>query len=419
MQNSRRTLGLAAVIALILAVTLPPSGEGARTAAITSCLVCGTRGMADAILNVVLFVPFGIAAAATLRSGPRAVAGGALFSALIEIAQLGISGRDPSLGDLLFNTLGALGGVMVFQAAPRWIRPGRAAAERLSLSAAAVVVALFVLTGWLLQPDLPESMYFGQWTPELGHLETYDGTVLEAAVGDVRVPAASSWPGPLLREALSGGAPISVRATAGGQPPALASIFSIYDLERREVVLLGADRGDLVFRYRTRAARLRLDQPDVRASGAQRRLRPGEEFRAAASRAAPRLHLRLDGHDLGELGFTLGSGWGVLLYPEALPPWLKGLARIGWVALLMLPVGYWQRRGAWSALAAGMVPAALLVVPHLFGLLPTPPAELIGATVGWGVGAWLARLAWTMGSGNPPGAERRAAPRRLAGTHIA
>jgi len=39
------------------------------------------------------------------------------------------------------------------------------------------------------------------------------------------------------------------------------------------------------------------------------------------------------------LGFTVGSGWALLMYPETLPAWLKALLSLAWV------VAVWVRAG--------------------------------------------------------------------------
>ena len=83
--------------------------------------------------NIALFLPLGIAMALANRAPRRAHLLAASLSRTVELAQLWIPGRDPSLSDLICNTLGAgLGGGMV-RLARRWGGPGVQAASRLSL----------------------------------------------------------------------------------------------------------------------------------------------------------------------------------------------------------------------------------------------------------------------------------------------
>ena len=101
----RVVFALIAIIALIAAATLLPGEPTVSTPSI--CLICGDRGVADALLNLTLFAPFG-AVLAFVRVRPwRIVLAGFALSALVELFQLYIPGRDPSFGDFVFNAAGA------------------------------------------------------------------------------------------------------------------------------------------------------------------------------------------------------------------------------------------------------------------------------------------------------------------------
>jgi hypothetical protein len=89
------------------------------------------------------------------------------------------------------------------------------------------------------------------------------------------------------------------------------------------------------------------------------------------------------------LGFTIGRGWGLLFYSELIPSWLRGVLDVAWLVGLMLPVGFWVRRGWESAVAVGVILLAVLAVPRATVLLPTPPLELLGVALGFGAGLVL------------------------------
>jgi hypothetical protein len=55
--------------------------------------------------------------------------------------------------------------------------------------------------------------------------------------------------------------------------------------------------------------------------------------------------------------------------------------------VLVIPAGLWTRKRPESLLAAGILVAGLFVLPGSSGLLPTPPAQLLGAGAGWLLGA--------------------------------
>ena len=147
---SVRVLALLAALAVVLVATLRPLEGGPY--AITWCLACGERGGADAIRNLLLFVPLGMALAAAMRGGWSAVAACAALSLGIEIAQLAIPGRDPSAGDLVFNTLGGAMGIALVRGARAWQRPDEQAAGLLSIAWGAMVWAVVVGTAFLLAP---------------------------------------------------------------------------------------------------------------------------------------------------------------------------------------------------------------------------------------------------------------------------
>src|SRR2546423_15044685 len=112
-QVRRVGVGLATVaVAAILVLTLAPDSD--RPLGEHFCLICGTFGGVDAVLNVLLFMPLGLGLAVAGTSPRRAIVSMAVLSALIELAQLlVVPGRDATIGDLLTNSIGgALGFVL-------------------------------------------------------------------------------------------------------------------------------------------------------------------------------------------------------------------------------------------------------------------------------------------------------------------
>lgn len=175
--RARGRSALWASLLLILLATLPPSQwietEGRPE----------SKRIADILLNVTLFAPLGATLGHRGRSATAALLVGALLSGAIEIAQLGVPGRVTSLEDVLSNTVGTIAGWVLCRTAPVWVRPGPKAAGWLSLAAASMASTVLGLTGLLLGPSFPSTRYFGEWTPEFGHLRVYHGQVLEASLG--------------------------------------------------------------------------------------------------------------------------------------------------------------------------------------------------------------------------------------------
>ena len=383
--------GLRAIVGVILVATLAPAGATATSP--FGCVLCGEFGLADAIKNVILFMPLGIAL--TLHGMPngRAIMIGVLLSAGIEALQVSvIPGRDASLGDLFTNTAGTAVGIALARTAPRWLAPRDRMRGQLSLVAALGAVLLMGLTGFLLQPSFPHTRYYGQWTPDLGHIEWYRGQVLDASVGGIQTPSWRLNASDSVRALLGRGAEIHVVALAGPPVPALGPLFSIYDHLRREIVLIGPDRDDLVFRFRARAADLRLDQPDLRFRGVMGPIVSGDSLEVTVVGAPNGYCLSLNGAQRC-LGPTLGSGWALLQYVEHFPAWLmQGLDGL-WLAALLLPFGFWARLSAASAIGGLALVLGLALLPGVVELLPTAAHEWLGAFAGTMAGWTLGRTA--------------------------
>jgi len=384
---------LVASVAAILAATLSPIA-GEEPERWFGCVVCGERGTADVLVNVLLFLPFGAALAAAGMPLRRAMLGCALLSAGVEFAQLYIPGRDPSLGDIVFNTVGSGLGAILVATAPFWLLPARPWSSQLSRAAAVAAAALCYLTGWLLAPALPQRHYFALWTPNIADLEWYRGRVWDAAIGEIHLPAGPVANAAVVRERLLSPHTFSlhVRAVAGPRTTALGGLLAIYDDDGREILLLGPDRDDLVFRLRTRATAWRLDQPDIRVSNALRSVAPGDSLDVTVRGSRGRFAMTVNSAGRNGLGFTVGSGWGLLMYPEALPPWLKGFLTVAWIAAMWSPAGFWARtrRDAWAV--AGALTAGLLGAPALTHLGSSPLLQWAAAGLGALAGAALRRI---------------------------
>ena len=362
--------------------------HGPTAGPFVACIVCGERGAADVLLNVIMFLPLGALLALRRSSLPWVALAALSLSVLIEGVQVPLEGRDASLGDVFFNTLGgvvgfALAGVMVRQltAGPR--------ATMGPVVVAALALGVIGATGLLLRPTFPGSVYYGQWTANLGHLEWYRGRVYEATLGGVLLPAHRLADSRRVRELLLAGVRLDVHAVAGPWVPGLAPLFSIFDDRQREIVLLGPDRDDLVLRYRTRATAWALDQPDLRLRGAFAHVSAGDTLSVAAWQESRGYCLAVNEARACGLGFTAGRGWGILLYAERFPAWLKGALDIGWLAGLLALVGFAGMPRSAVIAGGATIAIGLGVVAPATGLLLTSLAEWLGAGVGLATGVGL------------------------------
>jgi len=378
-----------AVVTGILALTLWPI---ANTPGFEDDSLSVRLGLADAVRNVLLFVPLGIALARRGHGLLTVMLLATALSGCIELAQVQIPGRYGNLFDIASNLVGAGLGVLLLRSAPGWLVPTPRAAARLSVAWAAAVVAALLATGLLLQPALPSLDYYAGWTPRLGHLEAYRGRVESARLGELALPSGRLPDSAEARRLWLGGAPLRLRVLPGARVASLAPLFTLHDAARREVLLVGAERGDLVLRVRTQAQAVSLDRPGMRWPGALETLRPGEPVTLEARREGNGWCLTLGARSACPLGFTAGSGWRLVWFPHGLPAeWAPSL-NAAWLALLFLPLGLWFRWRPGPLLALPLAVVGLVWLAPGAGLLATPWAELAAAGAGFVLGALLRAL---------------------------
>ncbi|HEX9900024.1 MAG TPA: VanZ family protein, partial [Candidatus Methylomirabilis sp.] len=370
------------------------------------CLVCDERGLSDALLNLFLFMPLGMAlVTGGLRPG-RAALIGMVASGVIEALQLHlIPGRDASLRDLVVNSLGTWLGAGLAGAAPRWYARSWTLARRASTGSLTAAWLVVLGSNLLTLPSLPRGQYFGQWNHDFGRGRWGRATVLSvfvgsSAVGDRRLPNSRE-----IRELLLSGAPIRVAGVAGDPVAFVTSFLSIGEERPRQIVLLGPDRDDFVFRYRTLATAIGLDQPTLRLRGALRSVNEGDTILVRASLLADDYCLVVNNMGGCGIGHSAAAGWQLLLAPGYTPAWLDSLAGAAWLAVLTIPFASWTRRPARLILGTiilATAPVAGALVPGV--LLPNPFEWLglpLGAVLGYALGQRLSNL------GQPPGRQPR------------
>jgi Concanavalin A-like lectin/glucanases superfamily/VanZ like family len=566
-------------------VTLRPSDpEGPIELGRVLCVLCGRKALADGLANLLLFVPLGIALAA-LGCAPRRVillAGGLSLS--IELAQFAIPGRDPSLGDLLFNVAGAAVGVGLGRRAPRWLLPDSRRAGLLSLGAALAAASVFVSTDVLFTVSLPDTPYFAgspslqlsdrplriganveprgffrgvidevrvyrrartaeeirtdmntpvalgppsvdlvaaygfdegagatvtdrsghgnsgridgaTWTPHgrfgaalvfdgvgsvvlvppspsldlhdamtleawiqptvaqrgwrsivqkdvdayflfsgarAGALKpggggtfgsstelmasptavstnawthvalTYDGTALEfyldgrsaarrlrwypgrireTSLNGMTIPPGDTVESRAVRERLHSGVSLRIDAVAAAPVAVQVPLVYLLDPSRNEILLLAADGDDLLFRVRTRAAALELDNPALRAVGIIRGIPPGDPLPVTVSQRGARYCIEVRSRSACDLGFTLGMGWTFLLYAQVPASWPPGILSGLWVLGLVFPFGFWGRH-RWESWLGALVLVLAGAFVSTMGRLGITPIEIGGALAG-------------------------------------
>ncbi|MGH7628988.1 MAG: VanZ family protein, partial [Gemmatimonadales bacterium] len=327
-----------------------------------------------------------------------AMVGGGL-SLAIELIQLLVPGRDPSLSDLLTNTVGAFLGALL---GLRWraiALPSPAGARWLVAGFGGLWLAQVAGTAYAVHPALPASIYWGQLAPELGQFERFEGEVIAAGVGPVRLPSAQLRNSADVRQLLLEGQPLWADALPGPPTAGLAPVVSIFDGEQREIALVGRWGDDLVYRLRTRAFDLRLRPPAVRLADG---FAPGETgamvVEGRLSRGPLSFIVAIDSGITGKQVVPMSAQWGwSLLLPFDYAHgrgsgWLTAVWLTGW----MLPLGWWAGRASpWSGLLAAIAVLllGLIVIPSSAGLPVGWSTETVPALGALAVGGWLARSA--------------------------
>lgn len=406
--NSRRTVGWLVALsgfAFIAAMTLTPQ-PGPPSYSPSLCLLCGDAAVQDTILNVVLFVPFGLGMRLAGLGHGRTMIIVVCTTITVELLQMHIiAGRDSSLGDVITNTLGGAVGVYFANAWPRWILPSARRARALTWAGAAIWLAITVATVWGLERALPESPRWGRWQPELMHMDSFQGTVLTADAAGYGFPPGGSGADAAFRARLMSDS-VLVRATViPGRPTSrVAPILDEADPRKTEVFLLGQRGRALEFSMRMNADRAQVREPVIGLEDAFPRNAPSGDARDRMQVAGGIVHGALvisatyNGGiaRTGRVALTPGLGWSFFIpwgYTlGANSPFLSML----WLGGLLIPIGYWAARAGRfveSVAVAGVsVLLGLLIVPIAMHGSPAGWLEWVGSVLGVAIGLMVGRL---------------------------
>jgi hypothetical protein len=364
------------------------------------CILCGSSAVQDIILNVLLFLPFGIGLRVYGLRRWKAVAIALAISTTIELLQIRIiPGRDASLGDVITNTTGAALGVWLADTWRHWVLPGAYVARRLFLCGAAAWLAIMAATVWGTRTALPSTIYWGQWAPDLLNFDQFPGTLVRADVNGFQFPNGMAGDSPSFRRQLISDTML-VRATVipGGATQRVAPIVSVFDQNRTEIFLLGQRGRDAVFSLRMNAEAAGLAQPAIRLPNAfpAEPTAARDTVRLAAGVVGRQLVLRAESNGtLRERRMPLGPGlgWSFLIpFHYAYGPESPLLTAL-WLGGLALVLGYWAAR------SRGPAEPLVLAFTIALGLAATPPllgghaapwwawvGAIVGAMLGWAVG---------------------------------
>jgi len=393
--------------AFIALLTLIPDPGGAREAAATPlyCVVCGSLGGVDVLLNLMLFVPLGIGLGLAGFSWRRALVVAGLLSFSIELLQLTvIAGRDASLGDIITNTTGGAFGAL---AGPHWRRvllPARRSARRLALAYATLLCGIWLVTAWSLGLRLPTSApWYGQWAPDLGNYKPFLGRVLGLKAGEMPLPPGRAPDQERLRDAVAARPTMAFKAVLGPMPARLAPVGAIHDEWQRQVILIGQDRNDLAFRVSLKGSGLKLRVPTVNLRNGMAG-QPGDTVYASGGLRDGAFELESQvgtTHRSRRLPLTASWGWSLVLpWDSVLGEEARGLTAL-WIVGLLALLAHWSFLAGRAATTIPVVTAAILLwaIPNLAGFEHVHWSEWAAAAAGIGLGAVTAAAAFETGGG--------------------
>lgn len=393
-----RALWIAGLL-FIAVLTLTPQ-YAATQAPPSWCLLCGAQSVLDAVLNVILFIPFGMGLRLAGISRRRAYAIGLVTTITVELLQLYIPGRDTSLGDIVTNSTGGLIGII---AADVWrivLVPSRRAASRLAMGWTFFWMLVLTASAELTHIALTPLTAWGVWAPELLHHDYFPGKVLSATAGGLPTPNAMSGASEDVRRRLSSDSVVVEATVVGaGATTQFSSIASIYDMSQQQIFFLGQRKGNLIFSLRMRTADAKVETPTIKLDSVFPRHRGAktDTIRVAAGLIHHALWISAEKNGVRRertLPVDAGLGWSYLLpfdyeYGRE-APWLTVL----WLAGLAVPAMYWATRAGrttFLAVAAALA-TALLLIPLATAVHPTPWWEWIGLVAGAVIGAAAAAV---------------------------
>ena len=413
-------LTTASLVAIAFATLMP---EPAIAVQSHFCLVCGSFGTVDVILNVILFVPLGIGLALSDATGKRAIIAMCALSALIETAQFFvIPGRDSTIGDVVTNTLGGALGFAIGRYAQVWLRPSPRIARFFAAGWAMIWLAIQVISSFGFAVMLPDSQYYGQIARALGkNLAVFPGRVLNASVGDVQIPNTALSDHGKVRQLLLDGATVFATVIPSGRTSEIAPIVRIADPKRNEIVLLAQKGEYLVFGVRTGAQMLRLRPslfalPDAFPARDSIAAMSNDALRLSGQYAASGVTVSAESRPGGRdrhISVVASLGWTFWLPFQWFIEGTRAELALSWIwtASLMIPLAYWTFRingSSWSQTVveewppiflggAALLSAGLILVPHAFGLSAAPFRDWLATLAGVVVGAGLSAVSQLIG----------------------
>lgn len=372
---------------------MPVGGDGSRH--LSLCIGCGDFALADALVNIALFVPLGLAFA--LGRGPpgRALVWIVLTTVTVETLQyVVVRGRTASVSDVIANTIGGALGL----AAPRVLRWVLASATRAAraTSAAAGAIALVVAAALALQTiHPPPSLHWTRHAPVLRRgFEPFTGLVSLVQLGGKPFAEGESRalePHDFVKLGI---------ALRSAQPPErLAEVAQFWTAAKHGWLWIDQRGTNLRTHVTSRADDWRLRGHATWASGSLPAL-AGESVlvRIALQRFRYDIEVEHGGAIMKKIvTVSPGDGWRLLVPFERQRQrerWSFTLTAL-WVGALLFPLGLFAQRHSRKLLVGAGIGAAVYftAVPLLVGCTALSLVGWVGGAGGYAIGAAAATTA--------------------------
>jgi hypothetical protein len=319
---SARRLWWIATLAWLLVIgwlTLRSAPDQVRQVALLrwNCVVCGDAGVADILLNVLLFVPLGLGARALGASVWRTLAFVVPLTIGIETTQgLILIGRDASLGDVLTNSTGGVVGWLGYTLLVALKAPSRIVAWRGAAAMVGLTTSIWIATAFGIRPALSDAAPFGIDTP-LGPARGLPIAVQSVSIGGVELssdtPGAPGAPAVPQHDSLE----ITAVVTRTGDvlPAHSAPFVRVVDSGWRPQVSLSLRGTDLVAEAQLRASRWLLHTPQWQfPDGLALPLQRPTELRVRWTRDNVMLRIGNASAPVAALRLSVALGW-IFIHP--------------------------------------------------------------------------------------------------------
>jgi glycopeptide antibiotics resistance protein len=372
----------------VAAATLAPTSD--RNSPAGFCILCGQRGTADAILNVLLFAPLGFALALYRLRFRFALLIGLALTFAIEVAQHTlIAGRDASPADVLFNTSGTLLGWTFCPLVIAAASPTIAIARRFGTLWAALLLTIPLLFALLTHPSVTAHLYYGQWTPDLGLDREYGGKLLHAELNGLYIGPHAVPHNESLEEAVATGV-ADLTFSAAEAVPARSTLFAVAAERERLLLRISVRDDDLLVSTRMRAHDLRLDAPMFRVPDALRGVPVGDTVQLRIERTSNAITATANGVRK-QTPIRVSRAW-ALLYFGPIAANREQLTSMLFLLFCSAPIGFWAAAGGRLVLYTAAAAFSFVVLPRAVDIAPVSLFEFAVCSAGFITGFLLGKL---------------------------